>query len=491
MPHRAGPADSLRVVSRGRGTFALLIAIAAVGAAAFAGGSTPATAGAPSFDSFTLAGQAPRAAAVPQKAAVTWCGGSAESATDRTPQVELSALEQMHVVYAIPSDGADAFAAYASPIASDAEAIDAWWRGQDASRSWRFDLYAFPGCTTRFGALDISVVRLPQASSFYGVDLGTRMQRLTTDMRNRFGPRMKMLVYYDGPVLEPNICGTAWSIPPDAPNELFGFGYVWLRSQCPNDLGTGGFIAVAAAHEMTHNFGPFFNPGAPHECAPPHDHHACDSQNDLMFWAGFPGTTLATQILDVGRDDYYGHTNPSLVDVQDSPWLTHFPQFPLTTAVSSQGGKGSVAMTQPATGFSCAASCTATLDNGRQIVLTGQPDKSSRLVRWEGACSGAGGCNLTMDGAKSATAVFGPAVFTLTVAVTGKGRVTSKPSGISCTSRCSHSYQGGKTVHLSAKASKGFRLTGWSGACHGTGACNLTLDQNRSTRATFKRKKQS
>ena len=148
-------------------------------------------------------------------------------------------------------------------------------------------------------------------------------------------------------------------------------------------------------------------------------------------------------------------------------------------------------MTQPATGFSCAASCTATLDNGRQIVLTGQPGKGSRLLRWQGACSGSGTCNLTMDGAKSATAVFGPAVFTLTVAVTGKGRVTSTPSGISCTSRCSHKYAGGKNVRLTPKPAKGFRFGGWSGACHGTGACTLSLSQDRAVGASFKRKKHS
>jgi len=469
----------------------LLTALAAVAAAVFAGGSASATVQAPGFDNVSLAGKAPRVVTAPQKPAVTWCGGTAESATDRTPEVELSALEQIHVAYAIPSDGADAFGAYSSRIASDAEAIDAWWRGQDASRTWRFDLYAFPGCGPGFGMLDISVVRLPQPSSFYGVDISNRMQRLTTDFRGRFGPRTKVLVYYDGPVPEPDICGTAWTIPPNGPNDQFGFGFIWLRSQCPNDLGTGGVIAEVAAHEMTHNLGAFTLPGAPHECASPHDHHACDSQTDLMFWAVFDGSTLAGETLDVGRDDYYGHANPSLVDVQDSLWLTHFPQLPLTAAVSSQGGNGAVTMTQPATGFSCASSCTATLDNGLQIVLTGQPDKSSRLVRWEGACSGAGACDLTMDASKSVTAVFGPALLTLTVSVTGKGRVTSSPAGISCTSRCSHKYQGGKTVHLSAKASKGFRFAGWSGACHGTGACNLTLSQDRSARAAFKRKKHS
>ncbi len=458
---------------------------------AFAGsGVAPAVEVAPGFDDYTMVGKAPRTRAKPTAATAAWCGGAQESATNRTPEVELSAPELVHVVYAIPSDGADAFGPYASPIASDAEAIDAWYRGQDPSRTLRFDLFAFPGCASRFGMLDISVLRLPQPSSYYGVDIGTRMQRLTTDLHGRFPPRMKMIVYYDGPVPEPDICGTAWTLPPNGPNDLYGFGFVWLRSQCPNDVGTGGFTAVAELHELTHNLGAFTTPGAPHECPSPHERHACDSQNDLMFWLGTVGvTTLATESLDVGRDDYYGHANASLVDVQDSSWLARLPQNPLTLAVSSRRGIGSVAMAQPATGFSCAASCTATLDNGTQVALVAQPAKNSRLVGWQGACSGAAACSLTMDGPKSVTAVFGPSLVTLSVSVAGKGRITSAPAGLSCSKRCSHRFEVGQKVRLKVKPAKGYRFTGWSGSCRGKNACTLAADRNRSARATFKRTK--
>jgi len=199
---------------------------------AFAGsGVAPAVEVAPGFDDYTMVGKAPRTRAKPTAATAAWCGGAQESATNRTPEVELSAPELVHVVYAIPSDGADAFGPYASPIASDAEAIDAWYRGQDPSRTLRFDLFAFPGCASRFGMLDISVLRLPQPSSYYGVDIGTRMQRLTTDLHGRFPPRMKMIVYYDGPVPEPDICGTAWTLPPNGPNDLYGLAsYGYARS---------------------------------------------------------------------------------------------------------------------------------------------------------------------------------------------------------------------------------------------------------------------
>jgi hypothetical protein len=95
------------------------------------------------------------------QAAVAWCGGD-EVTTNRLPEVEVSSPNQIHVVYATPSDGPDNFGALAPSIASDVAAIDAWWQGQDSTRTPRWDLYAFPGCTSRFGQLDIGFVRLPR-----------------------------------------------------------------------------------------------------------------------------------------------------------------------------------------------------------------------------------------------------------------------------------------------------------------------------------------
>ena len=51
------------------------------------------------------------------------------------------------MIYAFPSDGVDRYASLAPLIAADLSAIDGWWQRQDASRTIRFDLFAFPGCT--------------------------------------------------------------------------------------------------------------------------------------------------------------------------------------------------------------------------------------------------------------------------------------------------------------------------------------------------------
>jgi uncharacterized repeat protein (TIGR02543 family) len=80
----------------------------------------------------------------------------------------------------------------------------------------------------------------------------------------------------------------------------------------------------------------------------------------------------------------------------------------------------------------------------------------------------------------------GTSQHTLTVTRVGSGTVTSTPAGISCGSACSHSYTGGTAVALTATPAAGYTFAGWSGACGGTGACNVTMNSDLSVTATFK-----
>ncbi|MDA0178915.1 hypothetical protein OJ997_01310 [Solirubrobacter phytolaccae] len=74
---------------------------------------------------------------------------------------------------------------------------------------------------------------------------------------------------------------------------------------------------------------------------------------------------------------------------------------------------------------------------------------------------------------------------TLTVAKSGSGTVTSAPGGISCGATCSASFTDGAVVTLTATAAAGSRFSGWSGACTGTGSCEVELLEARSVTATF------
>jgi Divergent InlB B-repeat domain len=90
--------------------------------------------------------------------------------------------------------------------------------------------------------------------------------------------------------------------------------------------------------------------------------------------------------------------------------------------------------------------------------------------------------------AGSQAEVFGPIPkFTLTVnkTGTGSGTVTSSPPGISCGVDCSEPYDEDTVVTLSQTKDAGSKFTGWSGACTGTGTCEVTMSAAKSVTANF------
>ena len=121
------------------------------------------------------------------------------------------------------------------------------------------------------------------------------------------------------------------------------------------------------------------------------------------------------------------------------------------------------------------------------VTLTPTPISGSVFTGWSGACTGTGACQVTMNAAQSVTATFALAMYTLTVtkAGAGSGTVTSSPAGITCGADCSEPYNRGTVVSLTATAATGSSFGGWTGACAGTGACQVTMDAARSVTATF------
>ena len=69
----------------------------------------------------------------------------------------------------------------------------------------------------------------------------------------------------------------------------------------------------------------------------------------------------------------------------------------------------------------------------------------------------------------------------------GKGKVTSSPAGIACGKACTHGYAYGTSVTLKAKAAKGSRFSGWSGACKGKRGCTITVKADTRVKAKFVR----
>ena len=425
---------------------------------------------------------------VPARAAVEWCGTGQPAAVDRKPDADLSSPRQVHITYAIPADAADQSGTFGSRLATDAEAMDVWWRREDPARTLRFDLFAFPGCTAKFGRLDIGFVRLPRAGASYLGDLGA--DRLLADLGQLANlTNLKHLVYYDGPpVFDDNVCGTAF-VPRSATTNggPAGIAFVWVKSLCGGDIGAGGLNAAVAVHELIHGLGSLQGVNAPNECPSPDDGHVCDSTTDVLYPSANSQTTISGQTLDTGRDDYYGHSLPGF-DVQDSGWLTHLPQQRLSVTIQSTGTRTGIVRLVSPTSFECARSCTLDLDQGLTATLVAARRAGARFVRWTGGCTGSGSCAVTLDSARSVTAVFGVTTFRLTTSVGGKGKISSTPGGVACPGRCSAAFRADSNIRLRAAASPGFRFAGWTGSCRGTTPCIVKLNRNRTVRATFRRR---
>jgi hypothetical protein len=388
----------------------------------------------------------------PGALAAGWCG-SGESTADRPAVV---AGEQVHLVYAIPADGADNFGAVANRMADDAASITSWWTGQDPTRAPRFDLAAFPAGQ----CVDISFVRLNDPGSAL-VGGTAAFQRVANDLVTAgfASDYERYLVYYDGPAVEANVCGHGE-----------GFAIVWLAG-CPSAPSD-----AVAAHELLHSLGAV-PAGAPHECPPPHEMHVCDSPLDLLYWFD-SGQPLTGRFLDFNHDDYYEHATNG-IDIRNSLWLRRLdtPQQALGVMIA---GAGKVASDVP--GLSCTATCTTNWDQGWQVTLNAQPASGERFIRWGGACSGNGLCSLSLNEPKAVTALFGPARVPLKVTVAGRGRVA-------CTPRCGATVPAGNSLTLKAVAAKGWRFAAWSGGCKGTRpVCTPSTDFAVAVRATFRKR---
>ena len=84
-------------------------------------------------------------------------------------------------------------------------------------------------------------------------------------------------------------------------------------------------------------------------------------------------------------------------------WNSVSSTYILTVSVSgSPGGK----VTSSPSGIDCGATCSAGFAAGTQVTLTANPAAAWGLAGWGGACSGIGGCGVTMNGNTSVSASF-------------------------------------------------------------------------------------
>ncbi|HJQ37008.1 MAG TPA: N-acetylmuramoyl-L-alanine amidase [Thermoanaerobaculia bacterium] len=140
------------------------------------------------------------------------------------------------------------------------------------------------------------------------------------------------------------------------------------------------------------------------------------SQLACQDGAGEGGTeTLSLSGLTVGNTYYvrvydYGSLEPSGADANFRICLTGTPVTNYTLSVSGAGnGSGTVT----GNGINCSinsgstsGTCSASFSSGTNVPLTATPNGGSTFTTWGGACSGAGGCTVTMSSNKSVSASF-------------------------------------------------------------------------------------
>ncbi|HEY5708394.1 MAG TPA: hypothetical protein VIS51_03275 [Solirubrobacterales bacterium] len=162
------------------------------------------------------------------------------------------------------------------------------------------------------------------------------------------------------------------------------------------------------------------------------------------------------------------------------------PKFALKV---KKAGSGTGMVTSSPAGINCGLDCEEEYEEGTPVTLTGTAGANTKAVVWSGCDSvnGENECLVTMSAAKEVTATFALEQHLLSVskAGSGTGKVTSSPPGIDCGATCSASFDHGTVVTLEADADAGSEFTGWSGACSGTGTCEVTMSAARAVTAGF------
>lgn len=140
-------------------------------------------------------------------------------------------------------------------------------------------------------------------------------------------------------------------------------------------------------------------------------------------------------------------------------------------------------------GLSCGedASCSARYAKNTQIKLSAKPNAEAEFVGWEGECLGTSlDTQMIIDKAKSCLAKFKLKPAKLTVSLAGQGSITSTPTGITCGTTCSATYEIGTEVTLTAQPSAEFTFVGWGGECAGQdNPIKITIDQTKTCIANF------
>ncbi len=169
---------------------------------------------------------------------------------------------------------------------------------------------------------------------------------------------------------------------------------------------------------------------------------------------------------------------------------TQTPSYNIS-AIREGGGEGRVS-SSPA-GIDCGTDCSGDFTSLTTVTLTAEPEPDNRFIGWTGPCTGSVlTCEVFMDQDYAAVATFEPLTYNLALNKkgSGKGKVTSSPSGITCGNDCDGDFASLSSVTLTADPDSGNRFTGWTGPCTGSSlTCEVFMNRDYTPSATFCPKK--
>ena len=184
----------------------------------------------------------------------------------------------------------------------------------------------------------------------------------------------------------------------------------------------------------------------------------------------------------------------SVTMTQDRTVSANFKRTDKTLTVTVSGtGTGTV--TSVPAGINAPTDGSETYAHGTSVTLTANPNTTtSDFDGWtSGPCMGSTNpiCAVTMDQARTVNAAFRIKTYTLTLNKlgAGTGTVTSTPAGLNCGTGCTTqnaTFTHGQSVSLSHAAGADSEFVAWGGACTG-GMCSVTMTQDRTVSANFKR----
>jgi hypothetical protein len=222
-------------------------------------------------------------------------------------------LPQVHLIYAVPLDGADRGLDTDGTIVRSVQASRRWFQEASNGQDLRFDDYR--------GELDITFVRLPKTDaqiSARGPFVRDEIEKL---LRARGFKKANKIyaVFYDGS--STHACGGG-SWPPVLKGSVAA---LYLRGEIPGflpcsdnpfaqDEDLPGYWEFVLVHEILHTLGFVAT------CAPSHvlSGHVGDDNQDLMYAGDLPWMPW---LLDFNHDDYFAHSNGRCLDLMDSKFL--------------------------------------------------------------------------------------------------------------------------------------------------------------------------